>query len=183
MSCDAPREYIIALDESDPKFSEYEEIFYPGETFVSDSTNVVEAVNRAAAVSIGDILIVLSDDFACFENWDLSIIEAMKGKSGVLKTWDGIQKRIVTLPIMTRNYYLDRGYVFNPLYKHSWADTDLTEEAERLGKLIVRKDIHFPHNHYSVTGEQPDHLYKRNDLTHDRDRHIFQERKRINFGI
>lgn len=176
MSCDAPREYIIALDQSDPSLSDYEEIFYPGEVFVSDSKNVVEAVNNAATVCIGDIIIILSDDFQCFENWDLKVIDALKGESGVLKTWDGIQKRIITLPIITRDYYEEMGHVFDPAFRHSWADTWLTDVAHHKGRVITRLDIEFPHDHYSVLKQEPDELYKRNDLTHDRDRHIYQRK-------
>lgn len=165
MSCDAPREYIIALDQSDPSLSDYEEIFYPGEVFVSNSKSAIEATNNAAWVCKGDIIVVISDDFECFENWDIKITEALEGKSGVLKTFDRAQKYICTMPIMTRDYYESKGHIYNPDYGHMFCDTHLTHVADLEGKLIIRNDLVFPHNHYSTGKSKKDALNIKNDST------------------
>ena len=178
-------EVIRSLDIDDPDLKKYE----PGRlgtyrAIVNENKSAIEAINKAARVAHGDILIVVSDDTDCPPMWDQIILSATEGKKDfVLKTFDGIQKRIVTMPIMDRAYYNRFGYIYHPIYRHSWADTELTDVAEKLGRLIVRNDIKFPHLHPEVTKEPKDALYLRNDKTHDEDRHIYQEWKRINFGL
>lgn len=144
-------EYIISVDESDPELQRYKELFNQL-LLVSDNHNLVEASNAAAKKATGDILILISDDFRCFKNWGIKVVEALNGKSGVLKTFDMVQRWIVTLPIMTRDYYEMSGYFYNPNYVHMFCDTHMTHEAELEGKLIIRNDIVFRHDHYSVKG-------------------------------
>jgi hypothetical protein len=165
-------------------YKQYEKLNFPFLWLDNQNDNAIQAINKGAKEASGDILIVISDDTDCPINWDKILTDAIgQSKDFVMKVDDGIQKRIITMPIMDRAYYNRDGRIYNPIYSHSWSDTELTEVAHLRGRIITRMDIKFPHRHYSVIGEQPDELYKRNDLTHDRDRHIYQNRKRINFGL
>src|SRR5688500_4289653 len=101
--------YILSVDTDDPQLEEYLK-FGCDIIVVSDNKNLVQAANAGAMESTGDILILVSDDFECFPDWDVAIVKALEGKSGVLKTFDGVQKWIVTLVIMTRDYYDQQGY-------------------------------------------------------------------------
>jgi hypothetical protein len=170
-------ELIVSVDKEDPMLGRYG-IMYPSDVIeVNENKNAVEAINNAAKISKGDILIVVSDDSECPLHWDKILLDAIgQSKDFVMKTDDGIQKRIITMPIMDRIYYSRDGHIYDPAFSHSWCDTYLTEKAHKRGRVITRMDIKFPHLHYSVIGEQPDELYKRNDLTHDRDRHIYQRK-------
>jgi len=182
-------ELIVSCDLDDKSIHEYEKIyqnFYFNYSVLLSISNksAVEAINNAAKIAKGDIFIVVSDDTDCPQDWDKIILEATEGKTDfLLRVSDGIQKRICTLPIMDRTYYNRFGYIYNPIYRHAWVDTELTEVAYSLGRIIVRNDIKFPHLHPEVTKEPKDALYLRNDKTHDEDRHIFEARKRINFGL
>jgi len=101
----------------------------------------------------------------------------------VLKTFDGAQRWIVTLPIMDRMYYAQKGYIYYPSYRHMFVDTDLTHVAELEGKLIMRNDIIFKHSHYS-TGETPkDELNERNDRTWNQGMAVYLHRVRERFGL
>jgi hypothetical protein len=177
-------ELLVSLDSDDPRILDYYDE-YPSHVIIEgDNKSSIEAINKAAAKSTGDILIVVSDDSSCPDRWDEIILNAIEGKSDfLLRVSDGIQKRTCTLPIMDRAYYNRFGYIYNPIYSHSWADTELTDVAYQLGRIIVRNDIVFPHLHPEVTKEPKDDLYKRNDLTHDRDRPLYMQRKKINFGL
>lgn len=182
---------IISLDADDVSSGLY--VINYGHLFTDQITpniisnrnkNAVQAINIAANFAKGDILIVVSDDTDCPMHWDKILLDAIGNKKDfVMKTDDGIQKRTCTMPIMDWLYYMRFGYIYNPIYSHSWADTELTEVAYALGRIIVRNDIVFHHLHPEKTGEPKDELYKRNDLTHDRDRPIYQQRKKINFGL
>jgi hypothetical protein len=178
-----PYEYILSVDKSDPQLSEYEELFYPPNVFVADNHNVVQAANAAAKESVGDILILISDDFMCFPYWDLVITDALRGKSGVLKTFDGVQRWIVTLPIMTRDYYEEQGYFYYPRYEHMFCDTDQTHKADLQKKLIIRNDIVFKHDHYSVKGQPKDAVNIKADKTWAQGEMVYLNRCRNQFGI
>jgi len=168
-------ELIVSLDEDDPQLTMYLSKYLSTDVIVNKNRSCIDAINKAAEKSTGQILIVASDDTDLPPSWNRDIMNAVEGKTDwILKVDDGIQKRILTQPIMDRVYYSRDKHIYDPSFTHSWADTWLTELAHKRGRVIVRKDIKFAHLHYSVTGEQPDELYKRNDLTHDRDRHIFQ---------
>jgi len=161
-------EYILSVDTTDHTPYSYIDTGFglKYNKIRNDNHNVVEAANQAAKVATGDILILISDDFSAFFNWDLKIVEALQGKSGVLKTFDGVQRWICTLPIMTRDYYQGENYLYDPLTAHMFCDTIQTHKADIKKKLIIRNDIVFPHHHYSTKGGQPkDAVNERADKT------------------
>lgn len=110
---------------------------------------------------------VVSDDTDCFPNWDTALLKEVEGKTDwILKTPDGIQPWIITMPVMDRAYYNRTGYIYHPDFQHLFCDTYLTCVADITGRKIT-SNLMFKHNHYSVSGgqEKPDELHKRNDAT------------------
>jgi glycosyltransferase involved in cell wall biosynthesis len=181
-------DYILSVDSDDPKLTEYDafEMKSGGQNMrmiVNDNKNLVEAANQAAKHIYGDIVILISDDFKCFKDWDLVIINALKEKSGVLKTFDGVQRYIVTLPIMTRDYYDEQGYIYYPGYQHMFCDTDQTHKADLQKKLIIRNDIVFKHDHYSKGGQKKDAVNMKADKTWGQGERVYLNRCRNKFGL
>lgn len=181
-------EYILSVDSNDPYLNEYNSLSIPNNNhirmIVNDNQNIVHASNKAANDCHGDIIVLASDDFTCFKDWDLAIIKALEGKSGVLKTFDGVQRWIVTLPIMTRDYFDEQGYIYHPSYQHCFCDTDQTHKADLQKKLIIRNDIFFKHNHHSTKGGQPkDEVNKKADLTWAQGEKVYLDRCRNKFGL
>jgi hypothetical protein len=178
-------EYILSIDATDPYLNVYESLFPKGSYVIEDNDNVVMAANEGARKAKGEILVLISDDFDCPKNWDLTIREALKDKSGLLKTYDGVQKWIVTLPIMTRDYYEDQGHIYYPWYHHMFCDTDQTHKADLQGKLIIRNDILFNHDHYSLkgSGHKKDEVNERADKTWANGEHVYLQRCREKFGL
>jgi hypothetical protein len=178
-------EYILSIDASDPCLSEYEAIFPKGTYIITDNENVVMAANQGAKHAKGEILVLISDDFDCPKNWDLTIREALKGKSGLLKTYDGVQKWIVTLPIMTRDYYEEQGHIYFPAYHHMFCDTDQTHKADLQRKLIIRNDIVFNHDHYSKKGSnnKKDAVNEKADKTWEQGERVYLKRCSDKFGL
>lgn len=173
-------EHILSIDTTDPQHNAYKNQEYPygiTKILAGNNTCAVEATNRAAAISNGDILIMLSDDFDCPQDWDVSIVEAFQGHEGsVLKVYDGLQKWIVTLAIMDRAYYQMNGYFYYPEYKHMFCDTDMTHKADLEGRLIMRNDLLFKHNHYSHVGTKKDATNQRSDATWNHGEKIYLRR-------
>jgi len=146
--------------------------------------SAIEAINNAAKHATGEILIVVSDDFDCGEyGWDERLLSELSGKSDfVLKTRDGIQPTLVTLPVVDRVWYERYGYIYHPGYKHLYADTDLTAVAHMTGRLIY-SNLEFPHLHHTTGKTQKDEINERNDLTQEQGRLLFESRLVEGFGI
>lgn len=180
-------EYILSLDTDDAAPYEKEFSCFPAPRYRvirNDNSNCVQASNSAAKEATGDILVLISDDFSAFHGWDLKVVEALKGKSGLLKTYDGTQKYIVTLPIMTRDYYESQGHIYYPEFGHMFCDTDQTHKADLQGKLIIRNDIHFHHWHYSTSdGFKKDEVNNKADKTWESGEETYLRRCREKFGL
>lgn len=175
--------YVVAIEPDQAE--EYSKVFYENKTWIDcrETKSAIEAINFSvrSTPDVPDIIVIMSDDFVLPKGWDTMIREAVGDKTDfVLKTFDTTQKWICTLPIMDKVYYDRFGYVYNPSYKHMFADTELTHVAELLGKLIVRNDIVFPHR-TEVTGN--DAINKKNNSTWAQGEALYLERVKQNFGL
>jgi hypothetical protein len=162
-------ELIVSIDENDPDKEHYKNIYrnvHQARIIVNQNRSAVDAINNAAKEAKGEIFIVLSDDTGCIRDWDGVISRATQGKEDfILKVYDGIQRYIITMPVLDRTYYNRWGYIYHPDFRHLFCDTFLTHQADALKKVIWRNDIHIPHNHYSVGKSVKDSLSIRADET------------------
>jgi hypothetical protein len=177
-------EYILCLSELD-NITEYMNAFAltnPMITFISDK-GLVKQVNHAASISTGNLLVAVSDDFGCPNNWDDLLILSLLGHSDyIVKTQDGLQPFIITLPIMDRAYYERFGYIYHPDYFHMHGDEELAHVGAMLGRTITLP-LHFPHRHYSTGQMKKDATNIANDSYYTSDGITFKQRKAINFGL
>lgn len=188
--------FLVSLDYDDPKLDDYKAMSFPilekpcfVIQYVANNRSSIQAINEVGPIAKQhDIILVLSDDTDCFENWDLALLKEVEGKTDwILKTQDGIQPYIITMPVMDRAYYNRTGYIYHPDFQHLFCDTYLTCVADITGRKIT-SNLLFKHNHYSVNGTPPDDLHKRNDATWKQGQETFiklmkqftrQERARI----
>jgi len=175
-------EYLLSIDKDDP--SDYPDSISPKQDYIEarvikNSTNTsVAAINLAASMSTGTILVVISDDFDCMGDWDHKIVQAVEDRTDwILKTQDGTQPWIITLPIMDRVYYDRYGYIYPPQYKHMFCDTHITHQAELDGRKLTSPLI-FKHNHYSVGGIQKDATSVKADSTWKQGQELYLEKCR-----
>ena len=186
-------EYILSIDETDPTLDLYFGLFtslkkeYSNIKFcVKNNKSCIDASNNGALVSENNIIILVSDDFDCFEGWDVWLMEKLDGKKDyVVKTSDMLQKWLITLPIMDREYYNRFGYIYYPGYKHLFCDTEMTEVGHLLGRVIDLQDgeHHFRHKHWTAGLMQRDIVNEKNDATWNQGETLFNERKQINFEL
>lgn len=180
-------EYIVSLD-LDDNITAYEAhlgtLKYDIAMTVNGNTNAVQAVNIAAKACTGDILIVVSDDFNLPPyHWDEYLLTQLAGKTDyIVKTDDGSQPWIITLPIMDRVYYDRFGYVYNPAYSHMFVDTELTCIADILGRKIVLP-IRIVHNHYTTGNFIKDMVSQKADMTWNQGEELYLSRLKQNFGL
>lgn len=178
-------EYFISIDSDDNFQDKYHELLkdvIQVRFFKSYNKSAIEAINKAAKHTIHDIIIVVSDDFSTPPfHWDEYLLKALEGKSDYLvKTQDGIQKTLVTLPIMDRMYYERFGYIYHHDYIHMSSDVELTSVAHMLGK-IIELPITIPHNHYStgrtnVNAAKMDAVNVKADQSYNQGAQVFQRR-------
>lgn len=176
-------EYILSLDTDEFSYDLNLLAGLPIQVLRGVNSNAVQAINRAAAVCTGDILIVVSDDTDCFEHWDTLLLKELEGKSDFcVKTDDGLQPTLITMPILDRVYYERYGYVYHPEFKHMHCDEELTCVALMTGKYI-KLDLLFPHNHYSTGKTLMDGLNARNNSTWKHGQATLDAHAKNNFGI
>lgn len=180
-------EYFLSIDDTDPELEAYRKIYsnnFPNvKVLVNSNRSAIDAINNAAKVCTGDILIVVSDDFDCPGNWDRLLKAFLHDKEDfIVKVEDGIQSFIITIPIMDRIYYNRFNYIYYPEYLHMFCDSELSCVAYMLDKCI-RLDLIFKHNHYIVGGTQHDKIYEKNDDTWKQGETLFHERKLRNFDL
>jgi aspartyl-tRNA synthetase len=176
-------EVIISLDENDPKRKEYRRPVTKGMFLINPNRSAVDAINNAAKAATGDILIVVSDDTECPDRWDEKLLREVEGRTDwIMKTKDGIQPWIITMPVMDRTYYNRFGYVYHPDYMHMFCDTELTAVADLTGRKIESSLI-FPHRHYTVTLDKPDEINEKANRTWAQGRALFVKRYENNFDL
>lgn len=180
-----PVEYILSIDTNDTGNYDYSETFeYPDFKIIrNDNRSAVDAFNRAAEAATGDLFVCISDDMDCEFKWDVKLLETVKDKENfLLKTDDGLQPTLVTLPIMDRKYYESFGYVYQPDYAHMFVDQELTAVAIMTGRYL-KCNLKFPHAHYTTDRSKYDEINRRNDSTWAQGQMLFEDRLLNNFGI
>ena len=66
-------EYILSVDNDDPQLQDYNTEFkYSGDVTIryNNNNSAMQAINVVAPDSKGNLIVVVSDDFDCFEGWD-----------------------------------------------------------------------------------------------------------------
>lgn len=188
-------EHILSIDESDEQKELYYEEFknVAGSAgIINDNTCVVEATNKAAIQSHGHVLIYLSDDFKCPDNWDILILEQLELGGGIkkpllLKVNDCLQPyhvKVLTIPIMTRALMNILGYFWHPGYRSMFVDEDLYWTCANNDWLLeTAEHLKFPHEHCCNNMAPRDETYIRSEANWDSGKAFFAERKSQNFPV
>ncbi len=183
-------EHVLSLDESDNSINEYARLF--GDVvgscgIVNNNTCVVEATNHAAKVATGDILIYLSDDFKCPDEWDVLINEQMNNSTPMLlKVDDCLQKfnvPVLTIPIMNRKLYEKLGYFWHPEYKSMFVDEHLFWTVTNNCWLKEAPQLKFPHEHCSLGLAERDETYIRSEANWDQGKSLFAKHMAEGFPL
>lgn len=180
-------EYILSIDADDDDLDSYRALAarHSVQLVVAPNRTMVEAVNRGASASDGDLLIVVSDDFGCPEGWDRALADIAGDQRDVaILVADGFQDRLMTLPIVGRDFYERLGYVYHPAYRSMFGDDDLTDVARRSGVLVDSRHLLFPHRHFIAGKSDIDATYARqnSDSAWFHGWRVYQKRTLTKFG-
>jgi hypothetical protein len=186
-NCGADVELILSLDSDDPQAMRYVYLYGDNSYIeINNNSGVVSATNHAAKGSTGDILVYLSDDFKCFDNWGQVLINEFNKYKGpvLLKVDDMLQKfnvEVLTIPIMNRACYEALGYFFHPDFKSMHCDEHLYHRAKKLGFLKFAPHIKFEHQHVSVGKAQDDDTYRRSAANWNHGKETLAKHRRLGF--
>jgi len=181
-------EHILSLDLSDAQNTLYTTLFSSSKVIINDNNCVVQATNHAAKIATGDVLIYLSDDFECPQNWDTLIYNEMifqsaKG-SWLLKVDDLLQRfeaDVLTIPIMSRELHDRLGYFFHPEYKSMFCDQHLYWICKNNGFLLFAPNLKFPHLHYTNSKAPMDKTYKDSAANWDQGKALYYKHRQEGF--
>lgn len=176
---------LVMGDVDDNDRGKYEK-FYGGAFYDADNRSVVEATNKIAQIATGDILIYLSDDFKCPDNWGQLVINEFKKHSGptLIKVDDCLQHfntKVLTIPMMNRDLYEKLGYFWHPGYKSMFCDEHLYWRSEKLGALKFAPHLKFPHEHVSNGKAPDDETYRRSAANWNQGKELFFKHKAAGF--
>lgn len=193
--CDV--ELILSIDKDDPEREFYyktysqEWLLNPNSepriiAIANDNKSVVEATNNASKEAKGDILVYLSDDFKCPDNWGQLILKEFEGVTGpmLLKVDDCLQKfdvPVLTIPIMNRALYNLLGYFFHPDFKSMHCDEHLYQRCLRLGVIKKAPHLKFEHWHVSNGKAENDDTYRRSAANWDHGKQMMRKHRRLGF--
>jgi len=187
-------EYLMMVDADDPSFKDYMALpRLPGfKMLVTDMKDVawVAKQNLLAAASSGDILVCIADDFFLPIDWDSRLESEIPVGIDQFVIWiDDGDDRItyrekypngyMTHPIVSRAYYLKKGHLFYPDYKHYWCDLDFYKQVlvDQIKVVFAKERIHCVHKHYqNPGGNQKDATYARAEAWGARDGEVFKRR-------
>lgn len=184
-------DYRLSIDSDDDKKNLYPSAVFNGQSdfiLISPNKSVVEATNIAAKQAKGDILVYLSDDFKCPDNWGRLVLREFENENRpcLIKVDDCLQKfhvPVLTIPIMNRALYERLGYFWYPDYKSMFVDEDLYWTSTKLGALKNCPHLKFPHEHCSVGKAENDDTYKRSAANWNQGLEVFNRRKAAGFPI
>lgn len=184
--CDV--ELIVSCDKSDPAHIQYVSGYSTGTVLIYDNESVVDATNKAANEAKGNILVYLSDDFKCPENWGTLVLKEFENEKRpcLIKVDDCLQEfhvPVLTIPIMNRVLYEKLGYFWYPGYRSMFVDEDLYWTAHKLGALKNCPHLKFAHEHCSIGKSEDDETYKRSAANWNQGKALFAQRKAAGFPI
>jgi len=178
-------ELIVSCDSDDPALRDYS-VLYEQKIIINQNTCVVEATNHAAKLAKFDVMVYLSDDFRCFDNWGVEVMKHFEGvtKPLLIKVDDKLQaftKDVLTIPIMNKALYNELGYFFHPAYKSMFCDQDLYYTVKNMGAIKGCPELIFEHHHYVNGKAKKDETYERSTGNWNQGKNLYSQRLAQNF--
>jgi len=176
---------IVSLDSSDPYVRDYVTLYGQENVIINNNDCVVQATNEAAKKAEHDVLLYLSDDFKCFDNWGFEVLKHFHVNTPLLIKVDdklqGFHKDVLTIPIMNKALYNELGYFFHPAYRSMFCDQDLYWTVKNMEALKLCPELVFEHHHYVNGKSKRDETYDRSTSNWEQGKQLYINRKAQNF--
>ena len=137
-----------------------------------------------------DIVLVVSDDMVpVTQGYDIIIATTMQkyfpDYDGILNFHDGhVMDALNTYPVIGRTYFNRFGFIYNPVYKALFCDSELTYISRALGKEALIPSVLINHYHPIWNLADWDELYIKNEAIGSKvDAYTYAERRAKNFYL
>lgn len=127
------------------------------------------AWNSAYKASTGNLLVQVSDDFECPQDWDTALLGRLpplwERENIVIAVSDGLRRdKLMTMFICTRAYADQKGEFICPLFQSMFSDDDVTftaykDQSNGNCRIIEARDLLFRHDHHCIDNREPDATY------------------------
>jgi hypothetical protein len=154
------------------------------------SMNKIHACNRDLEEykKEWDIVMLMSDDmYPVMLGYDEKIINLYENSipdtDGVLYSPDGYTP-LNTLCILGKKYYQRFNYIYYPEYISFFPDNEFMEVSQILGKEFRINKVLFKHEHPANDSKVKfDELYQRNNISWEKDKILYYQRRARNFDL
>lgn len=187
---------VLKIDHNDPLcnnsyFINKATEFHWVSIVLGHSNNKVHAINRDIPDTGWDIIISVADDLYINQKGFDNIIRAEyeSGFRGALHIMEQYGKdRLLTFPILHKDYYEIDSYIYNPSYSNVYCDNEMQEVAKIRGQYRLHPAHGIFEHRNPICGSEygePDELLLKteNPIGYVRDRNVYEKRKSINFGL
>ena len=152
------------------------------------SLSKVNAINRDMEFAPPfEILLLHSDDMRFTKkDFGYDILKAFENFSGLVHFPDQYaNNRLITYPMMSKDYYDRFGYIYNPIYRSVYCDNEQHEAAVYLKKYKFVDENILIHEHPIWGFGEQDELGKRTEepVNYRIDGEKYKERKAFNFYL
>jgi len=153
----------------------------------SNHQSKVEAINADMKDENFDVLFLISDDMIPIQpGFDIVITENMQryfpDLDGALHFNDGFQggQKRITLSIMGKKLYDRFGYIYHPVYKSFFCDTEFTDVVYKMKKVVYIPTVIVKHKWHGGPNSD-DALYRHNSKLGKNDRKMYDKRRKEGF--
>lgn len=161
-------ELVALIDEDDDSYGGAIETLPKIKWIISQRVGIGKLTTKGIENSIGDIIFLCNDDVDILsQNWDVEVRAVhKKHRDKVYLAGPNDMSRganLFVFPIFSREVFTALNQ-FTMLYTGAYIDTHIFEifsSLKHLGhdRLEFLESVHFKHNHYSLTGAEPDQVY------------------------
>lgn len=161
-------ELVALIDEDDDSYGETIEMLPKIKWIISQRVGIGKLTTKGIENSIGDIIFLCNDDVDILsQNWDVEIRAVHKKYPDkvYLAGPNDMSKgaSLFVFPIFSREVFTALNQ-FTIHYTGAYIDTHIFEIFSSLkhsgfDRLEFLESVHFKHNHYTLTGAEPDQVY------------------------
>ncbi len=140
-------EHIFVLDSDDEESMALRRMHH---VVIAPGGGCVAAWNMGAGMTVGKVIIQMSDDWLPPPRWDKLILERLGNLEvpRVLAVSDGARTdQLLCMAIMTRRYYNQDWFMFHPDFTGVYSDNYFTDLAYARNQVIDARDLVFKHDH------------------------------------
>jgi len=117
-------------------------------------THAACELSRSTVANPNDIIMLISDDFYAFKDWDVWVRKQLSTFDGCLMVNDGYQEgNCITIPIMTYNCLLRLNKIlYHTSYRHEYSDVELYDNLAAMGLVKNLRTPNMPtfkHKHWA----------------------------------